>query len=273
MRRFALDHITAIDTSPAQLAEAARAAGCDGICAFLHPMDVLPLLPPFEICHDLAARAHTKAVLADLGVRLELAYPFTLSSRTDLEQFAAVMDCAADLGAGFVNALLYDRDPHRRLELFGRFCDMAARYGLGVAVEFYPPSQVPSLAAALDLVGTVARPGQVGVNVDLLHLMRSGGTVQQVRDAPPEAIVLAQIADGPADPPADLLHEASSARWLCGAGAFDIAGFVDALPATCPISVEIPRDAAVITERASARASDALASLKSALGGEPLLSG
>jgi sugar phosphate isomerase/epimerase len=267
MRRLSLDHITAIDTAPAGLAEVASASGCDSICAFLHPMEVLPLLPQFDICNNQAARARTKAVLADLGVKLDLAYPFTLSARTVLNDFAPVMDCAADFGAGAINALVYDRDPARRLDLFGRFCDMAQGYGLAVAVEFYPPSQIATLTAALDLVSAIGRPGRVGVNVDLLHLMRSGGNVADVRAAPPEMILFAQVSDGPITPPADLAHEASSARMLCGEGGFDIAGFVDALPKACPVSVEIPCDVMMDTLTARERAERAVASLSALLEG------
>lgn len=265
MRALALDHMTAVDTTPAMLAQVARANGCDAICAFLQPMDVLPLMPQFEICHDRQMRAQTKAVMADLGVRLELAYPFTLSGRSNLADFAVMMDCAADLGARAINALLYDRDPQRRLDRFGAFCDMAAGHGLAVAAEFYPPSQLPTLADALALVAAVGRPGQAGVNVDLLHLIRSGGSLNELRAAPPEAILIAQVADGPAAAPADLLYEASSARLLCGASEFDITGFLAALPEDCLVSVEIPRDDAVAHEPAAMRAGRALGSLRSLL--------
>jgi len=265
MQRLALDHITAIDTTPAQLAQVARSVGCDGICLFMEPMDVLPLMPPFDIYGDRAARAATRTVMNDLGVALDLAYPFTLAGRTEIAGFATAMECAADLGAGLINALLYDRDPARRLDRFGAFCDMAAGFGLNVGVEFYPPSQVPSLACALELVGEIGRPGAVGVNVDLLHLMRSGGTIVELAAAPADYILYGQIADGPAQAPDDIELEASSERALCGEGVFDVAGFARALPARCPISIEIPRNHAVGYEPTVERARRAVASVRAAL--------
>ena len=114
MQRLALDHITAIDTTPVQLAEAARMAGCVGMCLFMEPMVVLPLMPQFEIYDDLAARRELNTRMADLGVVLDLAYPFTLAGRTVVAAFAKALECAADLGAGLVNVLIYDRDPARR---------------------------------------------------------------------------------------------------------------------------------------------------------------
>lgn len=265
MQRFALDHITAIDTTPVQLAQAARAAGCDGMCLFMEPMDVLPLMPKFDIYGDRAARAETRRAMDDLRVSLDLAYPFTLTGRTDVAAFARAMDCAAELGAGLINALLYDRDPARRLDTFGRFCDMAGGFGLGVGVEFYPPSQMPSLAAALELVGQVARPGRVGINVDLLHLMRSGGSIAELAAVPEGYVLYGQVADGPVQAPESAELEASCERFLCGEGEFDVAGFVRALPAGCPVSVEIPRNHAVGSETAAMRARRAVDSARAAL--------
>jgi len=242
MRRLALDHITAVDASPTRVIELARATGCDAVCLFLASMPVLPTMPPFDCIADLDLRKAVKQALADNGVGLDLAYPFTLTGRTDVTSLAPALDCARALGAGLVNVLHYDRDPARRVDTFGRFCDLARTFGLNVAVEFYPPSQIGSLPAALDLVARIDRPGEVGINADLLHLMRSGGTLAELAAAPYGTILYAQIADGSIDPPIDREHEASAQRMLAGNGAFDIAGFVRALPLQCPISVEIPRE-------------------------------
>ncbi|MBU6393026.1 MAG: TIM barrel protein [Sphingomonadales bacterium] len=245
MQRLALDHITAVDSDPVTLAEEARVAGCDGICLFMQPMDVLPLMPRFEIYTDLSARRDLKLRMDDLGVALDVAYPFTLAGRTNVEDFKVAMECAAELGAFVLNALIYDRDEARRLDTFGAFCELAAGFEHRVGVEFYPPSQIGSLAAALSLVQAIGRPGRVGINVDLLHLMRAGETIADLAAAPPGTVLYGQIADGPAERPGDLDFEASSQRLRAGEGVFDIAGFVKALPPGCPISVEIPRNDAV----------------------------
>jgi len=246
MRRLALDHITAVDTDPLALAETARAVGCDGICLFMEPMDVLPRMPRFDLYSDLRARRDVKRRMDDLGVGLDLAYPFTLAGRTEIGSFAAAFECAADLQAGLLNVLIYDRDPVRREDRFAAFCAAAIPYGLRVALEFYPVSQVRSLGEALTLVAKVGRPGLVGINADLLHLMRSGGTLEDLANAPPGSILYGQFADAPfTRPEAEWDFEASSDRLLAGEGQFDLAGFARALPADCPVSVEIPRNSEV----------------------------
>lgn len=190
---LALDHITVVDAAPVALVELAAATGCDGIGLFMQPMDVLPLMPHFELCGSAPARRELLAALRTNGVTIDVAYPFTLAGRADVAAFALAMDCAAQLGAGLLNVLVYDREPLRRADNFSRFCDMARQRGLKVGVEFYPTSQVRTLDAALDLVAGVARPGEVGANADLLHLMRSGRTLAELAAAPAGTILYGQL--------------------------------------------------------------------------------
>ncbi len=271
-KRLALDHMTTVDTTPVQLAEVAAQTGCAAMCLFMQPMDVLPLMPKFDIYGDMAQRAELKAAMQANGVALDVAYPFTLAGRTQVADFATAMECAAELGAahpggaGVLNALVYDRDPVRRVDTFGQFCDMARGFGLKVGLEFYPPSQVPSLSAALELVAAIGRPSEVGVNADLLHLMRSGGTIAELAAAPVGTVLYGQLADAPAAMPDSIDEEASSARQLLGAGEFDVAGFVAALPEGCPISIEIPRNAAVPLESTFERADKAVKSARAIIG-------
>lgn len=244
--RLSLDHLTAVDATPVELAEEARAAGCDGVCLFLHAMEVLPLMPGFDLVADLPARRAVRERLSDLGLTLDLAYPFTLAGKTDMAALLPAIECAAQLNAQRINVLVYDRDAARREDRFSALCEVAEGFGLGVAVEFFPASQVRTLAEALDLVTPLARPGRVGINPDLLHLVRSGSSTQDLAAAPPGTILLGQVADGPlVRPEAEWAEEASGQRLVPGEGSFDIAGFIHALPDGCPLSVEVPRDAQV----------------------------
>ncbi len=243
---LALDHLTVADTTPSELVDVAAATGCRAICLFMEPMAVLPRVPHFELYGDTAERRATKARMADTGVNLDVAYPFTLAGRTDVAACAHALDTAAYLGAFAVNVLAYDRDPARRVDRFGAFCELADSFGLKVVVEFYPLSQIRSLGEAIDLVQTVGAPGRVGVNADLLHLVRSGDTPATLAAAPAGTILYGQFCDGPAVQEAlswDV--EASSQRLLAGEGAFDLAAFAAALPPGCLTSVELPQEPAI----------------------------
>ncbi len=239
---LALDHLTVVDTTPSQLVEAAAAANCRAVCAFLEPMSVLPDMPTFDLHPGSSEFRETRARMADLGIGLDIAYPFTLAGRTDLESLRPKLECAAGLEAWAVNALCYTRDPEHRREQFTAFSALALEYGLNVVLEFFPASQVQTLAQALELAALVNKPGQVGVNVDLLHLIRSGSSIAELAAAPREFILYGQFCDGPAEcSPEHRDFEASSQRLLAGDGALDLAGFARALPPACRASVELPQ--------------------------------
>jgi len=261
--------LTVVDATPSQLVECAAAAGCKAVCCFLEPMAVLPLMPQFALYGLTREARETKSRMQSLGVGLDLVYPFTLASRTELEAFRPALETASWLGAAAVNALLYDREPSRRIEKFAGFVGLAAEYGLKVAVEFFPLSQIPSLTAARELVTAIGKPAQAGINVDLLHLMRSGGSLAELRAMPAEYIHYAQYCDGPMPEPAagvTAADEASACRLLAGEGAFDLRGFAAALPAGTPASVELPRNAALLAGASMAvRADVAVNSVRGAL--------
>ncbi|SFR91253.1 sugar phosphate isomerase/epimerase family protein [Sphingomonas jatrophae] len=267
--RLALDHLTVADTTPSQLVAVAAAAGCAAVCLFLEPMAVLPRLPGFDIHGDTAERRETLARMADSGVTLDIAYPFTLSARSDIAAFAPALETAARLGAWGVNVLAYDRDAARRADRFAAFCEAADGFGLKVVVEYYPLSQVRTLREAVALVRGVGAPGRVGVNADLLHLARSGGTVADLAGVPGEWILYGQYCDAPAvQETLSWDYEASHERQLAGEGALDVAGFAAALPPGCRASVELPRDTALAAGvPAEVRARAAVESVRQAIKG------
>lgn len=243
--RHALDHLTLVDAEPLALARTAAETGYRGISCFLRSMDMLPSMPGFDLPGDPVATRALSRELEQSGIALDLVYPFTLSHRTRIEDFGSALDCAATLGARFANVLSYDRDPSRRADQFAAFCDLAEERGIGTVLEFFPRSAVATLGEALRIAGGVGRGGRVGVNVDLLHLVRSGGRVTELTIAPRERLLYAQLCDGPAECAEEARdHEASRERLLPGAGVFDIDAFTSALPATCLTSIEVPSEAA-----------------------------
>lgn len=244
MRRLSLDHLTVADASPSMLAELAARTGCAGMCAFVRPMDVLPAMPEFELIGDTPERRATRDAMRAGGVALDLAYPFTLGGRTDIAGFEPALETVAWLGGASANVLCYDREIARRHAKLAAFAELAGSYGIGLAIEFYAPSQVRTLADALATIEATARD-DIGVTLDLLHLVRSGARLDQTRLAIPR-IHIAQLCDGPADiGPNGFEAEAGRERMLPGEGAFDGPAFLAALPGDVKLSVEVPRQSAI----------------------------
>lgn len=265
-RSLSLDHITVTDTTPWQLVELAAATGCSGICPFLHSMAVLPAMPEYDLVRDPVARRTTREALAANAMTVDLIYPFTMAGRTVVADFAPALEAGADLGAPLANILCYDRDPARRADNLAALAELAASFGIGLAIEFYPPSQIRTLAEALAEIARIGR-ADIGVTPDLLHIMRGGDVPASMALLSHPSIRIAQIADGPAHMAADRVEwEAGIQRLLPGEGTFDIPAFVAALDPELPLSVEAPRQSALdaglsALDRASAAVNAIRASL------------
>lgn len=243
--QLSLDHLTVTDTTPWQLAELAAATGCSGICPFLHAMDVLPAMPRYDLVRDAAARRTTRAALAATGVSIDLLYPFTLTGRSIVTDFLPALEAGAELGAPLANILCYDRDHARRADRLAELADLAAPLGIALAIEFYPPSQIRTLAQAIAEIDRIGHPG-IGVTVDLLHIQRGGDVSASMALLSHPAIRVAQLSDGPPHMPADRIEqEAGLERQLPGHGSFDVPAFLTALSPDVLRSVEAPRQSAL----------------------------
>ena len=240
-KRLSLDHITVTDTTPWQLAQIAAEVGCQGICPFLHSMEVLPAMPSYDLVRDPQALRQTREALAATGVKVDLIYPFTMAGRTNPQDFAPALEAGAALGAPLANVLCYDRDPVRRTEKLAELAELAAPFNIALSIEFYPPSQVRTLSAALEEIARTNRT-DIKVTADLLHIMRGGEAETSMALLNHPAIAIGQISDGPATiEPETLEYEAGIQRLLPGQGAFDIQAFEHALDSNTPISIEIPQ--------------------------------
>ena len=117
---------------------------------------------------------------------------------------------------------------------FHDLCRRAADRGLSVGFEIVAWGNVTSVDDALRLLD--GAPANGGLVIDSWHVFRGGIALGDLARLPPERILGVQIDDAAAEPsgplPEDTLH-----RLPCGRGAFDLAGFRDALRA---IGVDLP---------------------------------
>ncbi len=154
---------------------------------------------------------------------------------------------AEALGARSVNAVdvLGGRwDLDGAAEAFAGLCTRAAEHGLLVHLEWLSWSKIPDLATALRIVKTADRPNG-GLTVDTWHLVRTGTTLDALREVPGTSILAIQLSDGPLEAESDLLDATLHHRELPGRGAFDLAGIVAALGHTgtqAPMGIEVFSD-------------------------------
>lgn len=129
-------------------------------------------------------------------------------------------------------------------EAFAAACDVAARHGVLVHLEFLPWAGIADLETAWRIVEGADRPNG-GLLVDSWHLFRSGSTLDQLARIPGERILYVQIDDAPAKAEDDLAEETQHRRLLPGDGDFDLVGLIrtlDDIGCSAPVGVEVFSD-------------------------------
>lgn len=150
---------------------------------------------------------------------------------------------------GARNVLVASRDPDaaRVTAAVHQLCVLADPFGMRVVLEFLPIMAVRTLADAVAIVSAADHPA-AGVLVDVLHLLRSGGTPAEVARVSRHLLPYAQFCDVAADTPRDtagLVDEALHGRLLPGDGVAPLHALLAALPAGCPLSLEMRSGALV----------------------------
>ena len=121
----------------------------------------------------------------------------------------------------------------------------AAEAGTRVALEPLPFSNLTDFRSAAALVDAADHPA-AGLAVDIWHLERGPSTLADLAEVPGDKVFVVELNDAPAPRSADLFLDTVHHRVLCGAGTFDVEGFIETLQQTGfagPWGVEILSDA------------------------------
>ena len=238
-RDFSLSHLSVLPVGPPDLIDLAADAGFRAVgirlCSPMAggPEWPLPVGSP-ELRETLARMSHRGVSVFDIEV-------LVLAEDTDVQTYVRAFESAAALGARRACVNIDDPDRSRTIDRFGRLCDLAAPYGLGLDIEFMIWRPVARLEDAIEIVKAAGRPnGQV--LLDTLHLDRSGGTVAAVAAVDAALIGSVQLCDAPKrrPEPAGIIDEARGGRLAPGEGALPLAALLDALPNSIPLAVEVP---------------------------------
>ena len=111
---------------------------------------------------------------------------------------------------------------------FAALCAQAADHGLMIGLEMLPFSMLPNLGAALEMVAA-ADAANGGLLVDIWHVMRSGGTMEEVAQLPARFIIAAELCDAMMAMQGEITEDTMRHRKLCGEGEFDVPGFIGAM--------------------------------------------
>jgi len=230
-REIALSSRTLADAAPAELIEAAAAAGFDAAGLWIDAGR-----------WDATTTRSVRERLSDTGLQVLDVEVLSLAADVTDTTLERILEIGGAVGARNALVIGMDPDPGRTADRFAWLCERADLHGIRPALEFMRFTAVRTLEEALGIVQRAGHPAG-GVLVDALHLIRSGGRPAELESVDPKLLPYAQICDAPASAADDalttLVHEALEGRLLPGEGALPVAEIVSRLPDGCPISCEI----------------------------------
>ena len=192
-----------------------------------------------DLSHSLKSRslAEMKQILDDNGithVELEFIYDWFLDGekrRKSDELRRLLLTAAEALKASHVKVGDFFNTPcpmPRLIEEFAKLCDEAANHGTKILFEMMPFANVSTLDDTIRLVVEAGR-GNGGVILDLWHVVRMGIPYPELRRIPAQYLMGVELNDGDLVVKGDLHQATVDSRKLCGAGEFDVRGFIRCL--------------------------------------------
>lgn len=238
-RPVSLAQLSAIDLDALEMIRLAADAGYSGVLIRLHPARREE--PARAILTDAALRRQARQLLQDLGLQLFDTEVLTIYPDSTPEDFRPLFEAMADMAIRHVAVNSEDPNHARLTDSFSRLCDAAAPYDISLDLEFMRYRQIRSLDQALEMMAA-SGSANCSIIIDTLHFFRAGHAVTDLARIPQGRVGLIQLSDAPAQsPPLDgLRQEALFDRLAPGKGDLPIAELVAALPATLPLSVEVP---------------------------------
>lgn len=237
---LSLHHVTVMEVTPPEVIAIASGLGLSNVCLFTC---IAPEAAAFfPVDWSAAVRKETAARCADLGVRVHNLEWFDVTEADNRDFHRRGLEHGAELGARTATTHVVVSDPAEAGDRFAAFCDLAAEYGIDACIEFTPLIGTPDLRTSIDVIDRANRPNG-GISLDVLHLFRSGGTVEDVRSLDPRHIRSMQISDGPNGAVTDLAaygDETMFQRMIPGEGGFPLVDILSIVPANLIIDVEVP---------------------------------
>jgi sugar phosphate isomerase/epimerase len=232
-----------MDVGPLELIDIAAATGCEQVSLFTYSTQAVLPGQTSRLVFPLVTREMKRSVferLAQMGVSVNGVEFFPLTADADVSQYIPALALGRELGAVRAMTHIHDIDRARAVERLGTLSDLARAEGLTLGIEFTPLTLgCVSIHRAAWFVDQVGR-SNVGIGVDALHLVRSGGTPADVAALDARYFCNAQMCDGHGlHTSSDYMIEARN-RELPGAGDFPLAALLQALPAVTAIEVEVP---------------------------------
>jgi len=243
-RSIMLHQLNATGVAPDEFVRIAADAGCRRVTMFAYDgSDMLPrsnsgLSYPVPITAE--TKEAVRRALDETGVALDGVEFFPLVADVDFARYRPAMELGRELGAGRAVSHIFIEDDALVVERLGELAELATSIGLRLTSEFcLLTAGNPSLERAKWLVDQIGSD-RFGIGVDVLHLIRSGGTPADVAALDERYFGVVQICDAiGAHPSNDYIKDVHN-REVPGSADLPIREFLNAVPAALPIEAEVP---------------------------------
>jgi sugar phosphate isomerase/epimerase len=234
---LSIHQLTLLDVEPEELVDIAGELGCKHVCLFLElpgGQNGFPRVRTVQHAHQLRRR------LEDKGMSVFNTDTFLVTPKTDFRSYEPMVEIAAAVGAQVIDVMCHHPDFAPAAEIIANFARLVSSYGLRTLMEPTPRTTTKTLEDAVKVLNLVDDPS-LTLNVDILHLMRSGQQLSDLARIDPSRWYYAQISDGPPHVPVELQKaESGENRMIPGEGQFPLVEFVRMLPPNGVLSVEVP---------------------------------
>lgn len=176
--------------------------------------------------------------MVDAGVTAYGVTSFAIDADVDVADLEGGLDRGARLGAQYASVRIVKPYDDRVIEPFGRFAEMAARYGITASIEFTGFRTPEILPRTLHII---EQAGAGTLTIDPLHIVRTGVAIADMQRAGASRLGYVQLCDGPLDATeSEYWHEMGAERLPLGEGAFPLDAIFALAPAGRAVSLEIP---------------------------------
>ena len=249
--KVGIGHFTMLGIAPPELVTNAADAGFDFVG--VRAATAAPEEEPWPMAPGSPMFRETMTRLEDRGLEVYDVEIIRLTPATRPSDATPLLESGAGLGARFLNVFGDDPDLERAHDTLAELVEIAEPFGIRPLVEGTSYTGIQRIQD----VATVSTGTGGGVIIDPLHLHRTGGTAQDVRELDRSLLGYYQLCDAPLETPTSLplppslprnqplptsqpQIEARAARLLPGDGELPLVDIVSALPPELPVSAEVP---------------------------------
>lgn len=239
MERLSLHQLVAITAQPEEMVEIAAKLECPTVTLFAqHSKNSgAPYVDSVERARALKAQAD------DLGVGIYSIEVFGLGPDGITDDLRTGLEVGGTLGAKRLTVVIGDDDLSRAQDTLAAFVPLAEAHGMSPHVEFHAFGKITTYPQLCEFLSGV--DANAAISADVLHFYRNEGGIGSMLQPCAVPIGHAQLCDGPLERARDeWLFEAVNDRKIPGEGAFDLIGFLQALPRDVRIDVEVPTETA-----------------------------